>query len=311
MELDIECFNDKIVIRNTRDFNIKQIFESGQCFRWKKEKENSYIGVAFGKVIEVCQDGNTITIYNTNEEDFKNIWFKYFDLDRDYSCIKNKLSKDNLLKTAVEYGYGIRLLNQEPFEIVISFIISARNSIPVISKTIDNISEKYGKKLEYKGKVYYAFPTIEELSKATLEEIQSIGGSFRSKYIVDTTNKIYRCNLAKAGKLDEPKEAINELLEKYDLEKIKNMSDDECHKALQEFMGIGAKVSDCIMLFSMGKYSAFPVDIWVKRAMMHFYGAADASLNKIRIFGRERFGEVSGFAQQYLFYYARENGIKL
>ena len=311
MELDIECFNDKIVIRNTRDFNIKQIFESGQCFRWKKEKENSYIGVAFGKVIEVCQDGNTITVYNTNEEDFKNIWFKYFDLDRDYSSIKNKLSKDNLLKTAVEYGYGIRLLNQEPFEIVISFIISARNSIPVISKTIDNISEKYGKKLEYKGKVYYAFPTIEELSKATLEEIQSIGGSFRSKYIVDTTNKIYRCNLAKAGKLDEPKEAINELLEKYDLEKIKNMSDDECHKALQEFMGIGAKVSDCIMLFSMGKYSAFPVDIWVKRAMMHFYGAADASLNKIRIFGRERFEEVSGFAQQYLFYYARENGIKL
>ena len=100
------------------------------------------------------------------------------------------------------------------------------------------------------------------------------------------------------------------MLEKYDLEKIKNMSDDDCHKALQEFMGIGAKVSDCIMLFSMEKYSAFPVDIWVKRAMMHFYGADDASLNKIRIFGRERFGEISGFAQQYLFYYARENGIK-
>lgn len=311
MELDIESFNDKIVIKNTKDFNIKQIFESGQCFRWKKEKENCYIGVAFGKVIEVCQEGNTISIYNTSEEDFKNIWFKYFDLERDYSAIKNQLSKDSLLKTAVEYGYGIRLLNQDPFEIVISFIISARNSIPVISKTIDNISEKYGKKLEYKGKVYYAFPTTEELSKATLEEIQSIGGSFRSKYIVDTTNKIYRCNLAKAGKLDEPKEIVNELLEKYDLEKIKNMSDDECHKALQEFMGIGAKVSDCIMLFSMEKYSAFPVDIWVKRAMMHFYGAADASLNKIRIFGRERFGEISGFAQQYLFYYARENGLKV
>lgn len=311
MELDTEYFDDKIVIKNTKDFNIKQIFESGQCFRWKKEMENSYIGVAFGKVIEVCQEGNTITIYNTNEEDFKNIWFKYFDLERDYSAIKSELSKDSLLKTAVEYGYGIRLLNQEPFEIVISFIISARNSIPVISKTINNICEKYGKKLEYKGKIYYAFPTIEELSKATLEDIQSIGGSFRSKYIVDTTNKIYKCNLAKAGKLNESTEVISGLLEKYDLEKIRNMSDDDCHKALQEFMGIGAKVSDCIMLFSMGKYSAFPVDIWVKRAMMHFYGADDASLNKIRIFGRERFGKISGFAQQYLFYYARENGIKL
>ena len=310
MELNIECFSDKIIIKNTKDFNIKQIFESGQCFRWKKESENSYIGVAFGKVIEVYQEDDTITIYNTNEEDFKNIWFKYFDLERDYSIVKNELSKDDLLKTAVEYGYGIRLLKQEPFEMVISFIISARNSIPVIAKTINNISEKYGKKLEYKGRVYYAFPTIEELSKATLEEIQGIGGSFRSKYIVDTTNKIYRCNLAKVGKLDESKEVIYELLEKYDLEKIKNMSDDDCHKALQEFSGIGAKVSDCIMLFSMDKYSAFPVDIWVKRAMIHFYGASDASLNKIRIFGREKFGHYAGFAQQYLFYYTRENGIK-
>lgn len=310
MKLDINYLDNKVVINNVKDFNIKQICECGQCFRWKKEKENCYIGIAFGKVIEVFQEGQCITIYNTNEEDFKNIWFKYFDLGRDYSKIKEVLSENEILKTAVEYGYGIRILKQDPFELVISYIISARNSIPVISKTINTICEAYGQKLEYKGNVYYAFPTAEELSKATLEEIKNLGGSFRSKYIVDTTNKIYRCNLAKEGKLNESKEIIDELLEKYDLEKIKNMSDDDCHKALQEFMGIGAKVSDCIMLFSMEKYSAFPVDVWVKRAMIHFYGANDASLNKIRIFARERFGEFSGFAQQYLFYYAREKGIK-
>ena len=266
--------------------------------------------MAYGRVIEVLQEDDTVTIYNASEEDFKNRWIKYFDLERDYSKIKDILSQDEILKVALEYGYGIRILNQDPFELVISYIISARNSIPVISKTINNICEAYGKKLDYKGKIYYAFPTIEELSKASVEEIKNLGGSFRSKYIVDTTNKIYMCNLAKEKKLDESKEIIEELLEKYDLEKIKNMSDNDCHKALQEFKGIGAKVSDCIMLFSMQKYSAFPVDIWVKRAMIHFYGANDTSLNKIRVFAREKFGELSGFAQQYLFYYAREKGIK-
>lgn len=310
MELDVNYLDNKVIIKNIKDFNIKQICECGQCFRWKKEKDNCYIGVAFGKVIEVCQDDKDIIIYNTNEEDFKKIWVKYFDLERDYSQIKKELSKDKILKNSIEYGYGIRILNQEPFELVISYIISARNSIPVISKTINTICEAYGKKLEYKGKTYYAFPTVEELSKATLEEIKNLGGSFRSKYIVDTTDKIYKCELAKKGKLNHSKEVIEELLQKYDLEKIKNMSDDECHKALQEFTGIGAKVSDCIMLFSMQKYSAFPVDVWVKRAMIHFYGASNSSLNKIREFARRRFGNLSGFAQQYLFYYAREKGIK-
>lgn len=311
MELEINYLDDRIIIKNIKNFNIKQIFECGQCFRWKKESDNCYIGVAFGRVIEVYQEDENVTIYNTNKEDFDKIWFEYFDLERDYSQIKKQLSKDEILKTAVEYGSGIRILNQEPFELVISYIISARNSIPAISKTIDTISEAYGKKLKYKGKVYYAFPTVQQLSKATLEEIKNLGGSFRSRYIVDTTDKIYRCELAKQGNLRESKEIIDELLEKYDLEKIKSMSDDKCHKALQEFAGIGAKVSDCIMLFSMKKHSAFPVDVWVKRAMIHFYNANDVSLNKIRRFARERFGELSGFAQQYLFYYAREKGIKI
>ena len=134
---------------------------------------------------------------------------------------------------------------------------------------------------------------------------------FRSYFSNISTKNIYNCELAKKGILDAPEEGIVEILEKYDLEKITNMDADGCHKGLQEFMGVGAKVADCIMLFSMKKSSAFPVDVWVKRAMMHFYGADDASLNKIRIFARERFGEYSGFAQQYLFYYARENGIKI
>ena len=191
----------------------------------------------------------------------------------------------------MEFGYGVRVLNQEPFEILISFIISARNSIPVISKTINNISKKYGTKLQYKGEDYYTFPTIEQLSIATEDDIRETGASFRSKYIVDTVRRL------KDGELS--------------LEEIMALNDDECHTKLQEFKGVGAKVADCVMLFSMKKTSAFPVDVWVKRAMIYFYDAKDSSLNKIRIFARDRFGELSGFAQQYLFYYARENKIKI
>ncbi|WP_300350544.1 DNA glycosylase [Clostridium sp.] len=307
----VEFEEGKVVIKDTSNFNIKQTFECGQCFRWERTESGSYIGVAFGRVIEVSQEGNDVIIYNTNKEDFESIWVDYFDLERDYSKVKEALSWDDTLKSAVEYGYGIRILNQDPFELVVSFIISARNSIPVIAKTIKKISERWGEAIDYKGNTYYAFPTIESLAKASVDEIRETGASFRSKYIYDTTQKIYKCELAKEGKLEASKEEIEEILEKYDLEKIMAMDADGCHKGLQEFMGIGAKVADCIMLFSMKKSSAFPVDVWVKRAMMHFYDADDASLNKIRIFARERFGEYSGFAQQYLFYYARENGIKL
>ena len=285
--------NDKVILDGVKNFNIKQILECGQCFRWEKVGELNYIGVAHGKVIEVIQEDDKVTILNTNEEDFNNIWLDYFDLKRDYSEIKAGLAHDEILGKSVEYGYGIRLLNQEHFELLISFIISARNSIPSIMKTIKKISQKWGTPIEYKGNTYYTFPTPEQLKDATEEEIKETGASFRSKYIVDTIAK------------------VNESSYDFDLERISELNADECHTALQNFKGVGSKVADCIMLFSMRKYSAFPVDVWVKRAMIFFYGAEDASLNKIRIFARDKFGELAGFAQQYLFYYARENKISV
>ena len=296
---------NSIIIEDVKDFNIKQILECGQCFRWERITDTNYIIVAFRRVREVVQEGNKVIIYNTNMKDFNEIWKSYFDLDRDYGVIKEELSKDELLRKSVEFGYGIRILNQDPFEILISFIISARNSIPSIMKTIKKISEKWGDKLEYKGNIYYAFPTPEQLKKATLDEIKETGASFRSKYIVDTIGNVNAAIEAKQ------KGELTEELRQFDLDYIKSLPSDECHKALQNFMGVGAKVADCIMLFSMGKHSAFPVDVWIKRAMIHFYLAPDVSLNKIRVFGREKFGELSGLAQQYLFYYARENNIKI
>ncbi|CUO76193.1 MULTISPECIES: DNA-3-methyladenine glycosylase family protein [Clostridium] len=297
----IQIDDNSIMIKGVKNFDIKQILECGQCFRWEKISDTNYIVVAYRRVIEIVQNGDDVTIYNTNLNDFEEIWKDYLDLNTNYSELKEELAKDEILRKSVEFGYGIRILNQEPFEMLISFIVSARNSIPAIMKTIKKISERWGDKIEYKGNTYYAFPTPEQIKDATLEEIKDTGASFRSKYILDTIGKVNEA-------LENPD---NEELKIYNLDYIKSLNTDECHVALQQFMGVGAKVADCIMLFSMAKKSAFPVDVWVKRAMIHFYVAPDVSLNKIRVFGRDKFGELSGLAQQYLFYYARENNIKL
>ena len=288
---NIDFYSDKVIIHGVKNFNIKQILECGQCFRWNKLSDNNYIIVAYNRVLEIFQDEDDVILYNTNEEEFNDIWYEYFDLGTDYDVIKLELSKDSILKQSVEYGYGIRILNQEPFEMLLSFIISARNSIPSIKRTINKISELWGDKLEYKGETYYSFPRPEQLIDVTEDDIRSTGASFRSKYLIDTIAQINH----------NPNR----------LKFISSLQDDECHKALQEFRGVGEKVADCIMLFSMKKTSAFPVDVWVKRAMMYFYNAEEGSLSKIRKFARDKFGDISGYAQQYLFYNARENKIKI
>lgn len=304
--------DNKVILEGLKNFDIKQILECGQCFRWDKISDTNYIIVAYGRVIEILQEGDKATIYNSNEEDFNNIWINYFDLERDYDEIKNELAKDEILQKSVDFGYGIRILNQDPFEMIISFIISARNSIPSIKKTVKKICEAWGERIEYKGVEYYTFPTPKAIKEATLEDIQGTGASFRSKYIVDTIKKVNEAIEVKEDMENNPDKYSErpEILD-FDLEYIKSLNDDECHLALQKFMGVGAKVADCIMLFSMAKHSAFPVDVWIKRAMIYFYVAPDVSLNKMRVFARDKFGAYSGMAQQYLFYYARENKIEV
>lgn len=191
MNFEKVSFEDnKVILEGLKNFDIKQILECGQCFRWDKISDTNYIIVAYGRVIEVLQEGDKATIYNSNEEDFNNIWINYFDLERDYDEIKTELAKDEILRKSVDFGYGIRILNQDPFEMLISFIISARNSIPSIKKTVKKICEAWGERIEYKGVEYYTFPTPKAIKEATLEDIQGTGASFRSKYIVDTIKKV-------------------------------------------------------------------------------------------------------------------------
>lgn len=283
--------NNSVILEGVADFEPKHIFECGQCFRWHRQDDGSYTGVAKGKVINVSKDNDKIYLKNTNLEDFNTIWYNYFDLGTNYTEIKNTLKNmDEYLEKACEFGWGIRILQQDGWEMLISFIISSNNRIPMIQKAIENLSRKYGKFIgEYEGKEYYAFPTPEELNKASQEDIRACQTGFRDKYIKSTTESVI-----------ENKENISAYT---------NLSTEQCIKELTKFNGVGPKVGDCIALFGMQKYDTFPVDVWVKRVMQEFYVEEDMSLPKIRKYAIDKFGDLAGFAQQYLFYYARELGI--
>lgn len=280
-----------VILEDVKNFNPKHIFECGQCFRWIKQEDDSYTGVAMGKVINVKQEGNKIYLDNTTKEDFDNIWYDYFDLGRDYESMVNTLKvMDEYLEKATEFGEGIRILKQDGWEMLISFIISANNRIPMIQRAINNLSKNFGTYIgEYKNQEYYAFPTPQQLNKATIEEIRACSTGFRDKYIKSTA------------------QIVND--ENIDVLEYRKLPTAECLKELLKFNGVGPKVADCIALFGMQKYDTFPVDVWVKRVMQEFYVEEDLSLTKIRKFGIEKFGDLAGFAQQYLFYYAREFGI--
>ena len=286
--MKIRQVENGIILEGLEDFEPAHVFDCGQCFRWIRQEDGSYTGVAMGRVINVSKEGDSIHIDNTSLEDFENIWYEYFDLARDYGALKKKLAKmDENLKKAVEFGPGIRILKQDGWEMLISFIISSNNRIPMIQRAINNISERYGRKIgTYRGKDYYAFPSPEELSRASIEDLRDCKTGFRDKYIYYTTRAV----------LDE----------NIDLKALVDIDHDSCHKELLKFKGVGAKVADCIALFGMRKYQSFPVDVWVKRVMQEFYGAEDMSLPKMRQFGMDLFGQDAGFAQQYLFYYVRE-----
>ncbi|UPA30341.1 8-oxoguanine DNA glycosylase [Terrisporobacter glycolicus] len=284
--------DNKIILEDiSEDFDPQHVFDCGQCFRWLKEEDDSYTGVVQGKVVNVKKENDLIIFDNTNKEDFDNIWFDYFDLGRDYSEIKNELKvMDEYLEKASEFGKGIRILQQDGWEMLISFIISANNRIPMIQRAINNLSQKYGKFIgEYRGNKYYAFPTPEELSQASVEDIRACQTGFRDKYIKSVVDYVNENN-------------ENVLF-------YRRLNTDECIKELMKFNGVGPKVADCIALFGMQKYDTFPVDVWVKRVMEEFYVEDNLSLPKIRQFALEKFGDSAGFAQQYLFYYARELGI--
>lgn len=282
---------EKKIIKRFKDFDPVHIFECGQCFRWVRQEDGSFTGVAGGKVLNVKKEGEDIIFSNTDEEEFQNFWRNYFDLDTDYGKIKEELRKnDSVMDEAVDFGQGIRILKQDPWEMLISFIISANNRIPMIMRGVKLLSEKYGEFIcDFRGEKYYSFPAPEKFLSGEISDIRVSGIGFRDKYIYNTASKF----------VDE----------KIDLDLLRNKDFDDMKKGLMQFSGVGPKVSNCIALFSLDALDAFPVDTWVKKVMEYFYLHEDTDLKVIEDFSRKKFGKLSGYAQQYLFYYAREKKI--
>ena len=283
----------KYILENQGEFKLKDIFECGQCFRWNEQEDGSYIGV-FGKnVVQVKQKGRTISFQGICEKEIKETVENYFDLKRDYTTLQRRLEKvDEYLKTSIKYGKGIRILNQDLWETIISIIISANNNIPRIKGIIERLSKTYGNEIEYKGKKYYTFPTVEQLENVSVEEYRKLGLGFRDKRLYQTTKMI-----------------INK---EVDIEKLKEQPTYKARNELIKLAGIGPKVADCILLFStLKRFDVFPVDVWVRRVMNELYihneDENKVSKKQIENLAKEKFGELEGLAQQYLFYWRREN----
>lgn len=280
------------ILKDITSFEPRHIFECGQCFRWNEESDGSYTGVVQSSVLNIKKEKNNIIFTGFCEGNLEEICTHYFDLNRDYEKIKDKLSKvDDYLKESISYGKGIRILNQDLWEMIISFIISANNNIPRIKGIIERLSKKYGKKIEWRERQYYTFPTAEGLSRATLQDLRSLGLGFRDKYVYETTKKIV------SGELK-----LQELHNEKNTQKVR--------KALLSLSGVGPKVADCILLFStLKRFDVFPIDVWVRRVMNDLYIRNDdenkVNKKEIEKLAKEKYGNLEGIAQQYLFYWRR------
>ena len=288
-------------IRGLKNFDIGKIFDCGQCFRFD-EVENSphakeFSGVAYGRFVSFAQDGERIFIYGSTVNDYEAIWKRYLDIERDYDSVAEDIlshCENPALKEAVGYGEGIRILAQEPFECIISFIISQNNNIPRIKKIIEALSAKCGQPIEISDSMkkhlsgkssLCAFPSAEALEELGVDGLFEMKTGFRAKYIYDAVSRIIDGSLS-----------IDEILLEADIERAIEL--------LCKVKGIGRKVASCALLFGFGKYNAFPVDVWMKRVALKYFGEEGDSLTW------QNFGAYAGIAQQYLFYYERYRSLE-
>ena len=286
-------------IDGVRELDIEKIFDCGQCFRFEKVDQSAhsceFSGVAYGRFVSFAQDGDTVYIYGSDLADFERIWRAYLDLDRDYGEVESDVlshSQNEGLIAAIEYGRGIRILSQEPFECVISFIVSQNNNIPRIKKIIEALSQRCGERIELcdEAKKHlsgnrepYAFPTAEALCSLGEEGLFEMKTGFRAKYIYDAARRV----------------SLGEL----SLSSVKDKDTESAIEHLCQVKGIGRKVASCALLFGFGKYDAFPIDVWMKRVAEKYFG------NEADTLSRDTFGDYAGIAQQYLFYYERWNAV--
>ena len=267
----IEKINNDLHIKGISNLSLPMTLDCGQAFRWSSDDDKLWKGIAYNKYLELYIDNDTLVLLNTTEEDFNNIWKRYFDLERDYQKIIDSISENEILKSASSYGSGIRLLNQEPWETLCSFIISQNNNIPRIKGIIDRLCMNFG---ENQNGVY-TFPSANIIAKLSLEDLSVLRSGFRAKYILDAAKKV------SSGEID--------------LDTLKSMDIDSARQELMKIKGVGPKVADCTLLFALEHIEAFPKDVWIKRAMEKLFGG---QLPECAV-------PYAGIVQEYIFYYAR------
>lgn len=275
-------------------FNLKYTLECGQCFRWNKiyedDKKVTYVGVIKDRVIKITEENDKLHVLSSNMDKLEEIINNYFDLDTNYQEIERQISNiDKNVKTAVKNSTGIRILNQDFFEMVISYIISANNNIPRISKSINEICKRYGKEIIFENNKYYLFPNLEDLLNVTEEEFKSCGVGFRARYLKNTIKNIYE--------------------NKMDFEYMMKLDTITAKQELMKMQGIGPKVADCILLFSLSRKEVFPIDVWVERVMSKIYFKdlkGKVSKKDIINYSNNNFKEYAGIVQQHLFFNIRE-----
>ena len=268
-----------IAFENVHDLDLRETLDCGQCFRWREEEDGRFFGIVRGKAAWARMEGDKLILDGADEND-RAMWFDYFDLGLDYGEIRERLSAVHpVMAEAARFAPGIRILNQEPFEALISFIISQNNNIKRISGIVDRLCEGFGKPVsDIKGEgAYYCFPTAERLSALSPDDLAPIRAGFRHRYIIDGARKV------SSGEIE--------------LESLRALPYDDAKKELMKITGVGVKVADCVLLYGLHRLDGFPLDVWMKRAMAVLFDGMDPSA----------FGEYAGIAQQYIFHYSRMN----
>ena len=276
--------NNEIVKVQIRDFLPRHTFDCGQCFRWELQEDGSYTGIANRQAVRISMVEDTVEIEGVTQADYENFWKRYLDFGRDYSEIKKTVSINDTMIKSVEFGNGIRILRQDFFETLISFIISQRSSIAKIKSCVEKLCSLYGDEIHFKGKVFYTFPTAQKIASLSEEEIRSLGVGYRAPYILKAAQAVAN------GEVNA--------------EELEAMDTASARLKLLSLHGVGDKVCDCVLLFSLGKYDLFPADVWIKRVMAEEFKCTDA-----KSAGETKFGSYSGFAQQYLFYWRKYNNV--
>ncbi len=265
--------NGVVKVKGIKGFSLRDTLSCGQSFRWREQEDKSFKGTAFGKTVTVRIEGDVFSLEGTTEEEFTSLWVRYFDLETDYMKIREELSLAHpVLSEAATFAPGIRILAQEPFEALISFIISQNNNIKRIEGIVERLCENFGEKNEQGG---YSFPTAEKLSTLSEEELSVIRAGFRHRYILDAARKV--CS----GEVQ--------------LQRCRELPFEEAKRELMTIVGVGEKVADCVLLYGLHRTEAFPLDVWMKRAMKVLFPDVNP----------QSFGKYAGIAQQYIFHYSR------